>query len=640
MKSALSLLLVLLAVIVAPAMAETSQAPHGLSFAERSLSTTGAKLEAGVKVTILNDTTRTLFGRLRLGDLGLMSTAKLPAPVSTAAVIQFPTRPFEVPPAGERTIVLKAPRLDVAGGEYTGRLTVYDEATGVVDRIPVTLQVGPPVAPAAPAVTSLIDHTYTHEPGAGDPAVELPLDVHGGDPVLTPGASVGVLTSDKGGTAEVTIVDGKLQFVTPGIKETQVKISGIDRAGTYKGTLHLTPGEAGGNLDLQVDARDWWLWPVLALSAGIALALYLRHLKGAARPALALLLDEAEMQQDLETAEAQFRKTASENPWGAYTVKDAFTTDAHNVRNAIEQLGRASFDELDEDHRKAVVKRIDELDKVGPKLGRLAAILADLNKALVPVRDLGHVTDAPAEEVPPLFVASAESLLKGWPLKSLGELDTVLDRAAKANALAVRWPLLHAQAKRARARIDAAASLAAADGNAEVIVAEARRKLVGAWLLLSEAEDADAVVDRDLIVRLSAAVALAAEAAGIPKAPSAPREALTGVEAEAFEQGAGTLARLALPVLPTFGGIVATLPRTTRPRIKALRKTIRYTDWLQIAFAAAVALYTGLTALYWDKAFGGWQNYVAAFLWGSITAGALDALVQAIRTRVAPLMVR
>ena len=627
------LLAILISVVVtAPAAAQSEGSPHGLRFADRSLLLTPDGLANGVKVVVLNDTTNPLSGSLLLSDLGLMSSGTGPTPVSTEATIHVPTRPIAVAPAGQRTIDLTAVALDVADGEYSGYLVVYDKATGIVDRIPVTLQVGTPVGAVAPAVESLSVHAYAGRADSGSVDVELPLDVRQGIPKLEAQTPVGVLGGPEGG-AVVTIADGNLSDLADGFKTARLTVTGIEGHGTYTGNVDFTPGESGGSFDLQVEVKDWPALVVVCLAFGIALAFLLRHWKGVGRPGLKLLLDHAEMQKKEGAAEAEFKAAAKGRDWGDLNVSEVFAKEAHDAQTAIEHLGRTSFDELDEDERKELVKRVQRLEEVGPTLKRLAPVLHRLEDDLADVKKLERVTGAAGEQTPPVFYETAMKLLGKTEIKSLDGLNVLLDKATKADDFAVRWPLVHGETVRALARIEEAAKTA---GHEDMpIVAEARRKLVGAWLLLTEAGSVDAVIDRDLLENLYEALALAAETAGIVSSPEATKDAApTETENVADDMPASLL----LPPLPTFEGVVAALPTAIRPRIAMLTRTIRFWDGVQFAVAAGLTFYSGLLAMYWsDATFGGWQDYVAAFLWGSIGATVLDALAQALRTLIAPI---
>ena len=495
---------------------------------------------------------------------------------------------------------------------------------GVVARNPVTLVVGAQ-APAKPAVETVSGQVNRGRLIGEDPPLELPLDVREGEPALEPGQSLGFLSGDEGGVAQVRLADGKLEAVEPGLAQTELVVTGIDRSGNYSGTLDLTP-EDGGTFELKLEVDAWVGWALLALIPGIILALVLRHLRGVARSALALLLDETEMREKVTKAHSQFVSDSQGKRWEGYSTIDAFNREADALRADLVKLGRASFDQLDEERRTELVGRIVQLEGHAAKLEGLGPALAGLDEALAAVNQ-GPVAGITGAAVPPVFVAGAALLLKGHRLDSLDELDELLDDVAKATRLALRWPRLYAEAERAAQRVSAAPAGAATD--------EAKSKLAGSWVVLSEAADSDAVADRKLDDRFTEALVLAA---GLPAARQVSAPVVRGRASAATATAAPTIVRM--PVLPTFGSIVGRLPTTSTARLRVLRNTIRWADWVQILVAALLAIYSGLAALYWGQTFGGWQDYVAAFLWGSITAGAIDAVAEAIRTRVGPISAR
>jgi hypothetical protein len=612
----------------AAATAADDEVPRGLRFDETAV-TTADKLKAGVSVTVLNDTAKPLLARLRLSDLGLKSRATPAGDVSTAATVLFPAQAVDVPAAGESTVRLRAPDLDVADGTYKGRLSVFDERTDSVARIPFTLQVSESEASATPAVESLNGHaTLLFDPSGAETTVELPLDIRKGKPAIEKGAPAGVLSGDDGGFAEVSFADGEVRSVNSAVAETDLKVDGFEGPGTYKGKLNLTPDAAGGEVSVTVEAEHWWLWPAIALLVGIILALWARRLK-ALRPGLVLLADQTKVDQAYEQARRAFQTAAKNKPWAGYDTKKAFEQESRDVRDAFEALVDESFDEIDEDRKVRLLARVDRLESHAVTLTALASALAALEESLGRVAELAPIDGVAGAAVPPAFASTAHALLEGGEVNSLDELDTLSARVHETIEAADGWPLLHAEARRAAGRISAAEARVSAGGDEAAFVTQARRKLVGFWLLLSETPQPAQITQGPLVDGFREATLMAAEATALRAAQAAPPKPLGRVARDQAAADARELLRL-----PWFGG-VSGLPAASRARLREIRRRLRVADRVQILFAGAVALYTGLVALYWGKTFGTPQDYVSALLWGSVTAGALDALVEAIRTRVA-----
>ena len=157
-------------------------------------------------------------------------------------------------------------------------------------------------------------------------------------------------------------------------------------------------------------------------------------------------------------------------------------------------------------------------------------------------------------------------------------------------------------------------------------IAAAKRKLVGAWLVINDAPDPATVAERKLVDHLVVAQMAAAEVAPAGELPARKRAETLGVTPADIKA-----------LLPTFAGILGGLPVDPERRIRAIDRLVRRGDGLVVVLSGLLALYSGLAALYFGKMFGTAEDYLAAFLWGLTAAGAVDLLAQALRTRLSPL---
>lgn len=82
------------------------------------------------------------------------------------------------------------------------------------------------------------------------------VDVNTNGTLVGPDGSLATLANTKG--------NGK--------GEGALSVSGLRRAGVYKGTIDLTPGVDKGELAVTVNVRDLWAFAVIALSLGVVLA--------------------------------------------------------------------------------------------------------------------------------------------------------------------------------------------------------------------------------------------------------------------------------------------------------------------------------------------------------------------------------
>jgi hypothetical protein len=618
------------ALLAGPAATAQQARQPSLTFDEDAISLSAKELSEGKAVTVINERAKDLRASFRLSDLGLRSTEP-PLDRSTAGAIKLD--PVDVPAGGERKVTIRSD-VPLEPGLYEGRLSVYNEATDSVARIPISIDLRPKeeTAPKTPVVKSLKGLATAIAPWAGaDATVELPIDVRKGSPTLKAGTSVGALSGEDGRVAEVTLDDGKVEAATPGLATTTLKIQDLDRAGTYSGTIDLTPDDDKGAVELSVDVRDSILWAIAFLAIGIFVALRGRRWKGM-RAGYTIEGRRTAADVGFNEAWTAFQAAAAEKPWKDYDARGPYHVASKKVRAAVADLANASFEELDEDARKLVEAQIETLEQAVESVAKLSVAFESLEEALHGLA-IGRPDWLPGPATP-AFATAARNLLTGTDHEgkprelSLAAIDTLLDDVAKASVLAERWPLLHAEAVRAARRVGRGS--VAADESDDVVLA-ARRKLIGAWLLLAEAPDVETVEERNLLAHFGEAIAAAAELSRPARVAEGPPDALAGVtddvdeKAEAEERGV------------LLGGL-HDLPSDPQQRLAEIGRRVRVGDTVVVVGAAALALYSGLEALYIDKTFGTFEDYLAAALWGLVTAGALDALGQALQTRLSSLV--
>ena len=602
--------LVVLAVAAPPALAQAPPRP-ALSFAETTVALTPGESS---RVTILNDTSQQRRAQIRIGDMHLKAQGG--ADVSTAVTVEFPPR-VDVPAGGERDVAIAVKDRPLEAGRYEGRLTVFDDESGTVSRIPVTLDTGPASAKAVkPAVESISVDAARNTPWASaSKTVAVPLDVRGGEPELQEGDVVGVVVAgDDSGPVRAL----GLARLDSGVPEARLLITNLSAAAEYAGTVDFTPGADGGTVKLTVKVSDHWAWASLALLAGLGLALALRRWTGAVRPALVLEARAADLAAEpADSAIAAFKQAAQGHDWAAYDPSPALHAEVEAAKALIAKLDSRSFDEVSPEDRKAIEARLERIAELQATITALGPALAALEAAVTVVRKLAPITAIPTAPAPPAFVASADALLDGGDLKTLEAFAALKDSALAMTKLAARWPQLHAETARAMARLA---------GRTDV--EEARQGLAGAWLQLSEASAPDVVEERKLLTRFADALARVAEETAAGAARQGPPAALGGVGTETAPPALAGL------FVPTLGDIIASLPASPYATREQLFQAIRLGDTMRVALMTVVALWTGLEALYFGKTFGGFTDYVTAILWGTVVATGTDLVATAMRSRV------
>ena len=404
-----ALALMLSAVAATPANAPAHQRTEpSLTFAETSVSLTLDELRKGTRVTVLNQRTRTLRAQFRLSDLGLKPPSPPPDHISTAAAI--PIESVSVPGASERNVLIRAPDLTVAPGVYKGRLAVYDTQTDSVARIPFVLDArASPEAAAKPAVDKLQDTATRDWPASTvDETVTVPLDASAGAPALHAGMTVGFLSGPDGHVAPVTVADNPSK-VSRGVAKVKLKVSDLDRAGTFTGTVDLAPNdEKVGNLELSVGVRDAIWWPAIALLLGIIPALWRLHWTGAARPGFAVERRRAAAERAFNAAKRRFDRDAQNKPWASYNVDEAFTKANRNAEGIVERLASKSFDELDADLVKDADEAIAGLDAASISLRSLNEALPKLEAGLKTIEGLARIQGLPGPPQPAFAMSARE----------------------------------------------------------------------------------------------------------------------------------------------------------------------------------------------------------------------------------------
>ncbi|HEX8084325.1 MAG TPA: hypothetical protein VF529_08540 [Solirubrobacteraceae bacterium] len=618
-------LVVAAAAAAAPAASAAGQPEPPVTFEASEVAVSLEELTKGVKVVLLNQRGRPLVARLRISDLGLKAPGG--AEVNSAVAIQFPPR-TDLAAGGSRAVrVTPAPQLQLEDGLYAGSLAAFEQDAETVARIPFKLRVGPkePAVPK-PAVEKLADTAV--RAGFWDSAeTELSLPLQG-DAKPVKDTRVGVLTDDDGRLATVTFT-GENPAPVDGYTAPKVKVSGLDDAGTYSGKVDLLPDQDGGEVALSVDVKDNVLWALIPLLLGIGLALWRRHWANAARDVIGMAVRATAAEQAFAAARKRFAAAAGDKGWARYDTSADFRLQRAKVQGLIDALARGSLDDVDEEKRKAIDDATKIMGAHPAALEAFAPALEGLESALDKVAALPRI-DELLEEDPaphPAWLAEARSLLDGREL-TLAEFDATVARVARYAALADRWPQLHEEAARAARRLRELGRVDDTAARERIDPVEGRVK--GRWRQLWSAPDETTIRGRGFIEELVAALDDVASLADI-QAP--PPERPTGPFTAGADATYDRAPSLAATMLPT-ARVVSRVTGGPATRVRKLRNALLVGDLWWALFAAALAAYSGLEALYIDKAFGGWDA-LAAFVWGATAATAVDLVASALRTLLA-----
>jgi hypothetical protein len=596
-----------------------------------------------VQVKLLNNTPKGLTPNLLLSAL---KSAEPPRTVE-ARIVSFERTP-ELPAGGEISVAFKIASTEkIAGGQYSGQLTAYTTNPDTVVRVPVTLVAGtkgtvsPKPLVAKQTMQAVRWIPFVDETVAvRDPWIPLSSDVKAdlkaSDLALADGTILGGVAGDDRGVASIEFV-GEVKELPDHVAGIKINAFGLNGPGKYVGKIDLLPDDAtAGEVDFTVVAKDSILWVLICLVAGIALALWFRHWRGVARPVIRMGQAEAGLRRRYRSALRSFKSKAKRQPWRGYTTTGDFHSVAKELRASLDRIAKHGFDQMDADEAKQARAKLASLDEHVKAWAGFDKELADLKRSLDEVDELGSpagLLPAGASEEP-AFSREGRTLLHGAKL-TIEEFSEVKKRVASATKLAKEWPKLHdtvaIYAKRLKELEEHEDEL---DRDEIEAFHQARTQFVGAWTLMWEAESPEDAQDPDLEDRLLTAESQIAGLMSSLREPGKPaREWLAG--AVFIDVPSDLQLESILPPI-TAGGALEEAPSDPARREEFFKAAIRTGDRWQVSFAAVVALFTGLTALYWGKTWGTPVDYLTAFLWGLTTTAAIDLLAEAIRTYAEP----
>jgi hypothetical protein len=450
-------------------------------------------------------------------------------------------------------------------------------------------------------------------------AAECPLDAQ-------PIAAGGITSSSGGGaavTAECTTTD-----VYAGSVGMRLSFRGLrQHTGDYTGTIDLLPDDDDkGEVELSVRRTDYILLPLVALICGIGLALVATRQSGRLN-----ILSEAEedtwvLQSDAVSAERTFRERSRGTPWSTYTLQPGLDEALDAVRRRLGDL-RRGFAALDENNPvyKEQIDRLRALRKTVTAWPAFAERLAVLNAALQAVNDMADTYRPPSTEDPlPAFVQPATALTIGSVLSDQDALDRIEEVELTAS-LAQDW-LVHAKTVQKLNKLAKDIRAAMSSDNPEV-TPERKAALARAEDKISEAHrEMWRATDSSEYKQLGVAADLA-EAASILDGLSHLLETLyaMGPEEQAVARGE------AVPrPASALEGILAERALAPADIAREIAQRRRLRNALVFLGLALVTLWTGLTALYFDKPFGTPRDYLTMLAWGFGAQAGLAALAVAV----------
>lgn len=393
----------------------------------------------------------------------------------------------------------------------------------------------------------------------------------------------------------------------------------LSRPGDYVGMIDLLPtDDKRGAVELTVRRTDRVLLPALVLAMGIALALGVGRWVGRGN---ALAIDEEDMLRllaDADDAEREFLDQAGHASWKGCTyepdLRNQVTAVIDGLRSASHKLSKLAAD--DPERVKIMAPRVDitKLVTLWPDLPRR---LGELSTAIEGVqRAAGTARDAAVDPPEPAFLQWAQPLLTGRTL-TVTEALTYAGSIDSAATMAEAWPVQLEHLTKLGKR------------------SERIKKAILDRLIPESDLETLAKADRTLS-EARTELWTATDAAQLEKFKTAEDIDNARSDLDSLNHYVGrTLARAGTETADIIEAVVVSGPSALRRRLDEPTPTQRAADLANrrrvrnlavLAVLAGVTLWTGLTALYFDKAFGTFRDYGNVLLWGFGAQVALEGI--------------
>ncbi len=548
--------------------------------------------------------------------------------------------PIVLPAAGSTRVAIAAlaavERPKLKPGTYPGFLVVTNRRPDVLLRRAIELTVAgrPPATdtaeppPPVPVFDSWTLPFSRYLPFTGQAgrvgaawAGHLPLAPFTGVPPAPPADPIGYLAAENRQAAAVHWT---------GIDESQARLElrGIDRfTSKYEGKIDFQPEDEAGEVTLTVEIQDHWLWAVACLALGIWVALRLEQFVQVRRGVWLARERNAQLGIDFEAAEERFR-AAAEGGLAGFGIAADMEARRRRIRGELETLEGLILQAVKENPRfVAVQAELDRLEAAARSWSSFAGELKALDGARAEIRQDPPTAPDLAQGPEPACLALADALL------APAELTLEPPREKPAEPASSRFLERRPQVVSATALLEGCS--------------EAERRVQQQRELIERLDQAldPGHSNRDALGRLEGDLMTAWDGLWQVKA-----DAQLGQVATALDSTRAGLVRLAhhlpkehpllAPATPQLAAMLRPQRATALPAAAELADERERRDYyaglrrryegvtLLVAFALAVI--SGLKALYIGHPFATPWHYVQALTWGAGTKLALDTVLAAL----------
>jgi hypothetical protein len=505
-----------------------------------------------------------------------------------------------------------------AGTTYGGSLGAA-AAGGPAARLALTVAAAPAGTVAPAPLTATVTETIYRGSPHGQDSLMIAVRAEPSDKLALADKQVVGAVDGAGRTGVVSYDQGNLKKLSEGAALAHFVITGLDGAtGTFSGKITLVPGDDKTAIAVTVTRKDWWLYPTLAVIAGIVAALISQRLAGVSIARHRLRARLAATGPRYSNARRKLVAAAAGAPWARFTLSD-LATKRRTINQAIDQAAHDSYISIS----------ASKIDDVTAKVSKLEQSIDQLEGLDAHARPLQNAIDAAAEQagamprqgsdlrlVEPVLITAKRPLLIGASvtIAALGQRLTDIDSATAAVTTVGGYEIIAANYSQ---NLDELAANLGADHQEQIRGAQG--DLAGIWHDLWTAPSVDELNRRGVATHMGTVAATISQL--WPLLP--PTAAIAGFAPTADGTGGGLGAETL--------GLQASEPVDYTPAgVEHELKAARIEQGVVVALSFVVALTAALTTLYVGKVFGSFWDYVAAFTWGLATQTALATLASAL----------
>jgi hypothetical protein len=414
-----------------------------------------------------------------------------------------------------------------------------------------------------------------------------------------------ILETERGHRAIITLKPEEI--VSAEELRATLSLSGVTQPGKYTGTLLLDPMEdpkEGQKLTITALVQDFWVWPWLTIVGGVILAYLVSRWLEEVRPRKQVELWCTDKLDEIKKVE---KTAAGGDP--DYSIR-------RSVEKWIDDI-KETLDYADVDKAKQNLGTLDD------RLEKFYVLRVWTSSLSNRYSELKRTLTSAHEPTNPVAIPVAKQELTGrpiwdWPYENTN-LETVSKAIAAADGFLDQFQSLYKFCRELQAEV---ARLAGIPGPHEPGLDQYRRELRAIHDDLWKAESGEKLKK------------------GLENQPG------ILVRLKKVEMG---LARLPVPPHPSSWNLLAARcaaavregrppeqeqPSRDRPSPRAWKilkeyltsapRTFRFVNWLVLLVTLALVTLSGLALLYPGKNFGIWDDYLKAFLWGSVGTGLTD----------------